>query len=82
MSGVQPDQVPAAFRRMPPAFVGLEDDQVLKVAASALLTVQRLPVHSAARAEQWRRFDDAMSELTGRGLRHILRELRARGALR
>lgn len=80
MTGAQPAGVPPAFRRRP-SFVGLDDHQVLSIAAAALGTAQLLPIGSSARAGQWERFDEAMSELTGRGLRHVLRELRGRGGL-
>ena len=81
MTGRQPDGVPSAFRRQQASFVGHDDAQVLKLAASALMTAQRLPLHSRGRAEQWSRFDDAMSELTARGIRHVLAKLRECGEL-
>lgn len=76
--------VPAAFRgkvRAAAGFIGLDDHQVLAVATAAFHGAQALPIGSRARAGQWERFDDAMAELAGRGLQHILRKLRERGAL-
>jgi len=72
--------IPAAFGGPLPAaasFLGLTDDQVLKIAQSAMMSAQALPL-GAARVRQWARFDDAMSELAGRGLRHVLAKLRER----
>ena len=68
----QPDRVPPAFQARAPkaaSFIGLEDDQVLKLAAIAY------------RKHDWARFDDAMAELAGRAQRHILAKLREQGAL-
>jgi hypothetical protein len=76
-----PEGVPPAFRGRAPAaasFIGLNDGQVLKIATAAFTAAQALPVGSAARARQWARFDDAMGELAGRGLRHVLAKLRER----
>jgi hypothetical protein len=76
--------IPPAFRGSAPAaasFIGLDDSQVLKVATAAFQAAQRMPPGSPARERQWARFDDAMSELAGRGLRHILRKLRERGEI-
>lgn len=77
------DGIPPAFRRLrdSPSFIGLDDKQVLQIATAAFHAAQTLPLPSRGRAEQWSRFDDAMSELAGRGLRHMLRKLRERGAL-
>lgn len=74
--------IPPAFRGRVPAaasFVGLDDRQVLGIAQAAMLSAQNLPIGTRDRDRQWARFDDAMSELAGRGLRHILRKLRERG---
>lgn len=77
------EDTPAAFRRIPAAasFIGLDDDQVLNIARAALVTVQTFPVGSPQREAQWARFDNAMAELAGRGLRHVLAKLRERGDL-
>lgn len=77
-----PEGIPPAFRaRLPAAasFLGMDDGQVLKVATAAFAAAQALPVGSAAREAQWARFDDAMGEMAGRGLRHVLAKLREHG---
>lgn len=73
-----PNDAPPAFRgRQPgkPSFVGMEDDQVLKIAANALRTVQALPLRSRPRAEQWREFDAAMGELSSRAVVYALAKI-------
>lgn len=60
--------VPPAFRART-HFVGKTDDQVLDLGAAAF------------RARDWPRFDDAMSELSGRAERAILQRLRALGVM-
>lgn len=69
-----PGDVPPAFRRKRPgpSFIGMTDDQVIKVAASALNMVQALPVGSEARAGRWAAFDAAMGELGKRAVVHAL----------
>jgi hypothetical protein len=73
--------VPPAFRRIPktpPYFIGLDDNQVLKIAQNALNLIQTLPIGSTARAAQWAEFDAAMGELAGRGIRQILAKIHER----
>lgn len=77
-----PNEVPAAFRsRQPspsrPSFIGLEDDQVLRVAANALRMVQVLPLNSRPRADQWESFEQAMAELGARAVTHTLAKIYA-----
>ena len=73
-----PDYVPPAFRRHVPgtsSFIGMTDDQVIKIAATALHMVQTLPMSSKARAEQWAAFDHAMGELSARATMHALEKI-------
>src|SRR5262249_5390286 len=70
--------IPAAFRgRRParPGFIGLTDDEVLKIAAGALRMVQALPFGSAARTGQWDSFEHAMAALSSRDATDTLRRL-------
>lgn len=71
-----PNYVPAAFRRAGAQFfTGMEDEEVLKVAANALRMVQQLPARSEARARTWRMFDRAMGELSSRAVVHALQKI-------
>jgi hypothetical protein len=78
-------QTPAAFlaRRAngpaPAGFIGLTDDAVLKIATAAFNAAQLLPIGGRDRKAEWARFDGAMAELAGRGLRHVLAKLREHG---
>ena len=72
--------IPAAYQRKRRSFIGLNDGQVLQVAQTAYRAAQTLPAGSRARDAQWAKFDDAMAELAGRGLRHILAKIREREA--
>jgi hypothetical protein len=83
--GPDGERTPAAFlarRANGPApaasFIGLDDEQVLKIATAAFTAAQAEQVGSTARARQWARFDGAMGELAGRGMRHVLAKLRER----
>jgi hypothetical protein len=73
-----PNDVPPAFRgRRPsiPSFIGMEDEQVLKVAANALRMAQILPIGGKPRADQWAAFDAAMGELGSRAIVHALERI-------
>ena len=77
-----PDGVPPAFRGAgQPSFIGMTDDQVLEVARHYYRLAPAFPLASRQRAVAWEMFDDAMAEMSARGLRHILRKLRERGEL-
>jgi hypothetical protein len=68
--------VPPAFRgRKGTSFVGMHDDQVVKVAASALHMAQLLPAGSSTHAAQWATFDSAMGELGSRAIVHALQKI-------
>lgn len=72
-----PNEVPPAFRGRQPSpsrysFIGMQDDQVLRIAAGALRMVSALPVGSRPRAEQWDSFEQAMAELGARAVRQTL----------
>jgi hypothetical protein len=80
VSGQPAPKVPPAFGGGVPAaaqFVGLTDDQVLKVAVASFGTLQQLPI-GAPRVREWARFDAAMAELAARGMRHVLAKLHER----
>ena len=70
------EHIPPAFRKRRPSYTGLDDAQVLNIAAAALMSAHRLPAGSKSRASQWAKFDDAMGELSGRGMRHMLAKIR------
>ena len=74
-----PPEVPPAFRRKQPSrcYIGLTDDQVLRVAASALRLVEMLPAGSPARQKQWDSFNAAMGELASRATVHALERMQA-----
>lgn len=69
------NNIPEAFRRPPangPSFIGMTDEQVLRIAANALRKVQLLPFGSETRDGQWHDFNHAMGELTRRAVNHTL----------
>jgi hypothetical protein len=74
--------IPPAFRGAgQPSFIGLTDEQVMEVARHHFHMAPAFPLASRQRAAAWGMFDDAMAELSARGLRHVLRKLRERGEL-
>lgn len=73
----RPDPIPPAFRgASQPSFIGMTDEQVLKIAEHYFHLAPALPLASKQRAVAWEMFDDAMAELSARGLRQILRKMR------
>lgn len=76
--GRPPREVPPAFRgrqQAAPGFAGMDDDEVLRVAASALRMVTALPLGSEARAAQWKSFEAAMAELGSRAVTQTLAKI-------
>lgn len=74
----KPGSIPPAFRSRKPAalgYVGLTDDQVLKIAANALRMVEMLPAGRPAREQQWAAFNAAMGELASRATVHALERI-------
>lgn len=73
----RPDPIPPAFRgASQPSFIGMTDEQVLKIAEHYFHLAPAFPLASRQRAAAWEMFDDAMAELSARGLRQILRKMR------